>query len=71
MTERPPYDLRRRTMDFALRILRLSAKLPNTPEAQAIRRQIVRSGTSPGAHYREARRPFDRSQTPIRFKASA
>jgi four helix bundle protein len=48
------YDLRRRTMDYALRILRLCAKLPNTPEAQAIRRQLIKSGTSPGAHYREA-----------------
>ena len=48
------YDLRRRTMDFALRIIRLCSKLPNTPEAWVIRRQLCKSGTSPGAHYREA-----------------
>ena len=48
------YDLRRRTMDYALRIIRLCAKLPNTPEALTIRRQLIKSGTSPGAHYREA-----------------
>ena len=47
-------DLRKRTLDFALRIIRLCARLPNTPEAGTIRRQLVRSGTSPGAHYREA-----------------
>jgi four helix bundle protein len=41
-------------MDFALRILRLCASLPNSPEAWAIRKQLVRSGTSPGAQYREA-----------------
>jgi four helix bundle protein len=47
-------DLRKRTLDFSLRIIRLCARLPNTPEAWTIRRQVVRSGTSPGAHYREA-----------------
>jgi four helix bundle protein len=47
-------DLRRRTLEFALRIIRLCGRLPNTPEAWAIRRQLVKSGTSPGAHYREA-----------------
>jgi four helix bundle protein len=48
------YDLRRRTMDFALRILALCARLPGTPEGMMIRRQLGRSGTSPGSHYREA-----------------
>jgi four helix bundle protein len=41
-------------MRFALRILRLCGRLPNTPESWAIRKQLVKSGTSPGAHYREA-----------------
>ena len=41
-------------MDHALRVLRLCAKLPSTPEAQAIRKQLIRSGTSPGSQYREA-----------------
>ena len=48
------WDLRKRMMDFALRIIRLCAKLPNTPEGWAIRKQLIKSGTSPGAHYREA-----------------
>jgi four helix bundle protein len=48
------FDLRKRTLDFALRIIRLCARLPNTPEGWAIRKQLIKSGTSPGAHYREA-----------------
>jgi four helix bundle protein len=47
-------NLRRRTRDFALAVVRLFAQLPRTTEAQVIGRQFIRSGTSPGAHYREA-----------------
>lgn len=47
-------DLKSRTMDFALRIIRLYQSLPKTTEAQVMGRQILRSGTSVGAHYREA-----------------
>jgi four helix bundle protein len=49
-------DLRKRTKAFALRILRLYATLPRTTEAQVIGKQLLRSGTSVGAHYREAYR---------------
>jgi four helix bundle protein len=49
-------DLGKRTKDFALRIIRLYAALPKTTEAQVIGKQVLRSGTSVGAHYREARR---------------
>jgi len=49
-------DLRDRTKRFALRIIRLYAALPNTTEAQVIGKQLLRSGTSVGAHYREAYR---------------
>jgi four helix bundle protein len=45
-----------RLKQFALRIIRLCASLPNTPEARLIRGQLLRAGTSPGAHYSEARR---------------
>jgi four helix bundle protein len=47
-------DLRERTKQFALRIIRLYASLPATGAAQTIGRQVLRSGTSVGAHYREA-----------------
>ena len=54
--ERSRQDLGERTKDFALRIIRLYAALPKTTEAQVIGKQVLRSGTSIGAHYREARR---------------
>ncbi len=47
-------DLRARTKAYALRIIRLYAALPKTVEAQVIGKQVLRSGTSVGAHYREA-----------------
>jgi four helix bundle protein len=49
-------DLRERTKDFALRIIRMFTTLPRTPEAQSLGKQVLRSGTSVGANYREAYR---------------
>ncbi len=49
-------ELRTRTKEYALRIIRLYAALPKTTEAQVIGKQALRSGTSVGAHYREANR---------------
>ncbi|HYT49753.1 MAG TPA: four helix bundle protein [Pyrinomonadaceae bacterium] len=49
-------DLRKRTKLFALRIIKLYASLPKSTEAQVLGKQVVRSGTSVGAHYREAKR---------------
>jgi four helix bundle protein len=49
-------DLRERTKDFALRIIRLYAALPQKDEARVIGKQVLRSGTSVGAHYREGSR---------------
>jgi four helix bundle protein len=58
MREAPPapQDLKRRTKVFALQIIRLYTTLPRTTEAQVIGKQVLRSGTSVGAHYREAQR---------------
>ena len=47
-------DLKTRTTTFALRIIKLFSSLPRTPEAQVIGKQVLRSGTSVGAQYREA-----------------
>src|SRR5262245_3357698 len=47
-------DLRKRTKDFALRIIKLCAALPKTADAQILKKQLLKSGTSAGAHYREA-----------------
>jgi four helix bundle protein len=46
--------LRDRTKAFALRIIRLYIALPKSELAKILGRQVVRSGTSPGAHCREA-----------------
>jgi four helix bundle protein len=48
-----PVDLKVRTRQLALRVIRLYSALPNTTVAQVIGKQLVRSGTSVGAQYRE------------------
>lgn len=45
-----------RTRKFAVTIIKLSSKLPNTPEGLVLRNQLTKSGTSIGANYREANR---------------
>src|SRR3954469_301421 len=50
---RPP-DLKTRTKQFALRVIRLFVALPANEVACTIGKQILRSGTSVGAHYRES-----------------
>ena len=47
-------DLRVRTKEFAVRIIQLYSALPARMEANVIGRQVLRSGTSVGANYREA-----------------
>ena len=54
-------DLEKRTREFAVRIIRLSAKLPNTSEGRVIRNQITKAATSIGANYREANRSRSKS----------
>ena len=47
-------ELKKRTKQFALRVLKLVAALPNTVAGRAIGGQLIRSGTSVGANYRAA-----------------
>jgi len=54
--DKKPQDLKERTTNFALRIIRLYVSLPKTTQAQVIGKQALRSGTSVGAHYREGHR---------------
>jgi four helix bundle protein len=52
-----PQDLKARTKAFALRVIGLYSKLPKSnPVAQVLGKQVLRSGTSVGANYREASR---------------
>jgi four helix bundle protein len=47
-------EMIRRTKRFALAIIQLYSSLPGTVVSNVIGRQVLRSGTSVGAHYREA-----------------
>jgi four helix bundle protein len=62
MSERPR-DLKDRTKEFALRVIRMYSKLPrNNTVAQVLGRQVLRSGTSVGANYREASRSRSKAE---------
>jgi four helix bundle protein len=57
-------ELRKRTKDYASSIVRLYTTLPKQrPEAQVIGRQLLRSGTSVAANFREA----SRARSPSEF----
>ena len=47
-------ELKRRTKQFALRCIKMSCALPDTPLGRHIRGQIIRSSTSVAANYRSA-----------------
>jgi four helix bundle protein len=55
-------DLRDRTKRFALHVIKMFTALPKSIEAQAIGKQVLRSGTSIGANYREAYRSRSRAE---------
>ena len=55
-------DLKKRTKQFALRIIKLVTALPRSREADIIGRQLLRSGTSVGANYREASRARSKAE---------
>ena len=59
-------ELEERVKKFAVRIIQLSKRIPNTPEGKVLKTQITRSGTSIGANYREANRA--RSKADFRNK---
>ena len=61
-------ELEARTRKFAVSIIKLSGKLPNTIEGKVIRNQITKSGTSVGANYREANRSRSRADFKSRIK---
>jgi len=48
-------DLSERPLDFAVRIMDLVEALPQKKTANHCAKQLLRSGTSPGANYEEAR----------------
>ena len=54
-------ELRKRTKQFALRIIKLAEALPNTITGKIIKNQLIRCGTSVGANYRAACRGRSRA----------
>lgn len=47
-------DLKQRTKQFALDVIKLCVKLPQAPEFKILKGQLFRAGTSVGANYRAA-----------------
>jgi four helix bundle protein len=56
-----PEELRQRTKQFALRIIKLFRALPKTQEARVLGKQVLRSGTAVAANYRSACRARSRA----------
>ena len=52
MKTMPPAELRVRTKEFAIRIIRFMRTLPKTEEGRILGRQLLRCATSVGANYR-------------------
>jgi four helix bundle protein len=55
------YDLEKRLIDFAVRIMNLVETLPNTRAGNHIAGQLIRCGTSPAPNYGEAQSAESRS----------
>ncbi len=55
-------ELIERTTEFALRVVKMFVSLPKTEEARVLGRQVLRSGTSVGANYREAQRARSKAE---------
>ena len=60
-------ELKKRTKRFGLRIMKLVAALPNTPQGRTVGGQLVRAGTSVGANYRAACRSRSRAEFTARL----
>jgi len=54
MTDAKPEDIKNRTFRFALQIISIAEKLPDTVTARIMGKQLIRSGTSIGANVEEA-----------------
>jgi four helix bundle protein len=55
-------DLQGRTKRLAIEVIRLVGQLPGSMEGRVIGRQVLRSATSVGAHYRECRHSRTRAE---------
>lgn len=55
-------ELKQRTFEFGVRVVRLVDALPRTTAAQVMGKQLLRAGTSVGANYRAAKRARSRAE---------
>ena len=55
-------ELKERTMEFAVRVLKMVDALPKTTAGKTVANQIARSGTSVAANYRAALRALASSK---------
>lgn len=62
-----PQSLNQRTKVYVLRIIKLYNALPRASDAQIIGRQLLRSGTSVGANYREGSRARSNAEMKAKF----
>jgi len=58
-------ELEKRTKDFSINLIKTISKMGHSPELNVIRYQVVKSGCSIGANYREANRAISKAE----FKA--
>ena len=56
-----PIELKERTMQFAVRVLKFADALPNKPSGRTIAGQVARSGCSVASNYRAALRGKSRA----------
>src|SRR5690349_2382083 len=59
--EHPAVELKARTKEFALRVIRLTRSLPACPEGRVIGGQLLRCATSVAANYRAVCRARSRA----------
>jgi four helix bundle protein len=59
-----------RTKAYALRIIRMYSALPPSRVAEVLGRQVLRSGTSVGAHYREGYRSRSTAEAISKFEVA-
>lgn len=60
--KKPQVELSLRTKDFALRVIRLYCSLPKNTHSQVLGKQVLRSGSSVGGNYREAKRARSKNE---------
>jgi four helix bundle protein len=70
MKTKPKFDLEERLIKFALSIIEISEKLPNTTAGRHFSGQLLRSGTSPAFNYAEAQSAESRKDFIHKMKVS-